>query len=81
MGDDSKIPYVERGSYKIQDDDFIPSPTKKQIVEDEEEAYFSLQSIQMEESLLEVTPSPAAPEVYEIPDVSLPHMDDPEEDI
>ena len=35
----------------------------------------------MEESLLEVNPSPAAPEVYEIPDISPPHMSDPEEDI
>ena len=26
MGDDSKIPYVERGSDKIQHGDFIPSP-------------------------------------------------------
>ena len=48
-----------------------------QIVEDEEEAYFSLQSIQMEESLLEVTPSPGTPEVYGISNISYPHMDDP----
>ena len=32
----------------------------------------------MEKSLLEVTPSPAAPELY---DISSPHMADPEEDI
>ena len=78
MGDDSKIPDVERGSNKIQLDDFMPSPIEKQIVEDEEEAYFSLQSIRMEESLLEVTPSPTALEVYEIYDISSPHMDDSE---
>ena len=42
MGDDSKIPAIERGSNKIQHDDFMPSPIGKQIVEDEEEAYFSL---------------------------------------
>ena len=47
----------------------MPSPTENQIAEDEEEAYFSLQSIRMEESLLEVTPSPAAPEVYAISDI------------
>ena len=41
MGDDSKIPNVERGSDKIQHDDFMPSPTENQIVEDEE-AYFFL---------------------------------------
>ena len=48
-------------------------PTEKQIVEDEEEADFPLQSIRIEESLLEVTP-PAAPEVYEISNISPPHM-------
>ena len=37
MGDESKIPNVERGSDKIQHDYFIPSPTTKQIIEDEEE--------------------------------------------
>ena len=35
----------------------------------------------MEESLHEVNPSLAAPEVYEISDISSPHMDDLEEDI
>ena len=39
---DSKIPNVERGLDKIQHDYFMPSPTEKQIVEDEEEAHFSL---------------------------------------
>ena len=38
MGYDSKIPYVERGLVKIHNDEFIPSPTTKKIVEDEEEA-------------------------------------------
>ena len=40
-----KILDVERCSDKIYHDEFMPSPTKKQIVEDEEEADFSLQSI------------------------------------
>ena len=79
MGDDSKIPDVERSSDKIQHDEFMPSPTEKQIVEDEEEAYFPLQSIRMEEILLGVNPSPATPEVYEIFDISYPHMADPKE--
>ena len=81
MGDDSKIPDVERGSDKIQKDEFMPSPIEKKIVEDEEEAEFSLQSIRIEESLLGVTPSPTAPKVYEILDISYYHMADPEEDI
>ena len=38
MGYDSKILVVERGSDKIHHDEFIPSPTTKQIIEDEEEA-------------------------------------------
>ena len=45
MGDVSKIPNVERGTDKIHHDDFMPSPTEKKILEDEEEAYFSLHSI------------------------------------
>ena len=81
MGDDSKIPDFERGCDKIQYDDFMPSPTEKQIVEDEEDAEFSLQSIQIEESILGVTPYLAAPEVYEISHISYPHMADPEEEI
>ena len=43
MGDESKILDVERGSYKIQHDDFMPSPIEKKIVEDEEEEIFFLQ--------------------------------------
>ena len=35
----------------------------------------------MEESLLEVNPSPATPELYDIIDISPPHMADPEEEI
>ena len=45
MGYHSKILDIERGSHKIQHYDFIPSPTEKQIVEDEEEAELSSQSI------------------------------------
>ena len=78
---ESKIQIVERGSHKIQHDEFIPSPIEKQMVEDEEEAEFSSQSIQIEESLLGVTASLAALEVYDISDISYPHMDDREEDI
>ena len=81
MGDYSKIPVVEKGSDKIQHADFknglyVPSPTSKKIVEDEEEAESSTQAIQIEESLLRVTPSPTTPEVYEICDISSSHMDD-----
>ena len=60
---------------------FSASTLSNEVVQDEEEAESSSQSIRLEESLLGVTPSPAAPEVYEISDISFPHMDDPEEDI
>ena len=86
MGDDSKIPYVEIGSDKIQHDEFnnvlnFPSSISKKFIQDEEEAQSSTQSIQIEESLLGVTPSPAALEVYEISDISSSHIADQEEDI
>ena len=38
MVDESKILDVESSLDKIQHDEFMPSPTEKQIVEDEEEA-------------------------------------------
>ena len=81
MGDDSKILDVERILDKIQHHEFMPSPTTKQIIEDEEEAEFFSQSIRIEESLLGVTPSPVAPEVYEIYVISYSHISDPEEEI
>ena len=76
MGDESKIPVVEIGSVKIHHNEFMPTPTTNQIVEDEEEAEFSTQSIRIEESLLGVTPSPATLEVYEIYDISYFHIAD-----
>ena len=41
MGHDLKIPYLDRGSDKIQHDNLMPSPTTKKTFEDEEEAEFS----------------------------------------
>ena len=58
---------------------FLASTLSDEVVQDEEEAGSSSQSIRIEESLLGVTPSPTAPEVYEISDISSPHMDDPKE--
>ena len=52
-----------------------------EVVQDEEEAKSSSQSIWIEESIPGVTLSPTASEVYEISDISYPHMDDLEEDI
>ena len=57
------------------------STLSDEVVQDEEEAKSSSQSIWIEESLLGVTPSPAALEVCEISDISSPHMADLEEDI
>ena len=50
------------------------STLSDQFVQDEEEAEASTQSIRIEDSLLAVNPSPDAPEVYEISDISSPHM-------
>ena len=47
-----------------------------EVVQDEEEAKSSTQSIQGEESFLVVTPSPDALEIYEIYDISYSNMDD-----
>ena len=59
----------------------LASTLSDEVVQDEEEVESSTQSIRTEESLLGVTPSPAAMEVYEISDISYPHMANPEEDI
>ena len=63
MGNESRIWVVERGSDKIHHYEFIPCPITKKIFEDKEEAKFSTQSIRIEESLVQVTPSPAALDV------------------
>ena len=47
-----------------------------EVVQDEEVAESSTQSIQIEESLLALTPSPDAPEVCEIYGISSSHMTD-----
>ena len=81
-----QILYVGKGSIKIQHDDFnnllnAPSSAANQVVKVEEEAESSTQTIQIEESLIGVTPSLVALEVYEISDISSSHILDPEEDI
>ena len=55
---------------------FSASALSNEFVQDEEEVESSSQSSQIEESLLGVTPSPAAPDVYEIFDISYSHMHD-----
>ena len=52
-----------------------------EVFQDEEEVESSTQSIQIEESLLAVTPSPDDLEVHEISDISSPHITKIEEDI
>ena len=54
----------------------LASTLYDEVVQDEEEEKSFTQSIRIEESLLVVTPSPDAPEVYEIYDISSPHMDE-----
>ena len=57
----------------------LASTLSDEFVQDEEEAEAFTQSIRLEDSLLALTPSPDAPEVYEISDISSPHMDEIEE--
>ena len=82
MGDEFQILAAGRGYIKIQHEEFknilyVPSPTTKQFVQDEEEAESSTQWVRIEESLLGVTPSHVALEVYEITDISYSHIADP----
>ena len=57
------------------------SKVSASTLSDEEEAESSSQSIRIEDNILGVTPSFVALEVYEIYDISYPHMADPEEEI
>ena len=50
-----------------------------EVVQDEDEVESSTHSIGIEESLHAVTPSPDAPEVHEISDISYPHISEIEE--
>ena len=65
----------------ISDPKISASTLSDEVVQDEEEAEASTQSIRIEDSLLAVTPSPDAPKVYEISYISSPHMDKIEEGI
>ena len=60
---------------------FSTSTLSGEVVQDEEEAESFSQTIWIEESLIGMTRSVAATEVYEISDISYPHMDDPKEEI
>ena len=55
---------------------FSASTLSDEVVQDEDEAESSTQSIRIEDSLHVVTPSPNPPEVYEISDISSPNMDE-----
>ena len=54
------------------------STLSDEFVQAEEQVESSTQSIRIEESILGVTPSHVAPEVYEIYEISYSHMADPE---
>ena len=55
------------------------STLSDEVVQDEDEAESSTHSIRIEESHHEVTPSPDAPEVHEISDISSSHIAETEE--
>ena len=58
----------------ILDKKISASTLSNEFVQDEEEAEASTQLIRIEDSLHAVTPSPDAPEVHEIFDISYPHI-------
>ena len=58
----------------ILDPKISASTLSDEVVQDEEEAEASTQSIQIEDNLHVVTPSPDAPEFQEISDISSPHI-------
>ena len=60
----------------ILDPKISASTLSNEVVQNEEEAESSTQSIQIEDSLLAMTPSLDAPEVHEISDISYPRMDE-----
>ena len=72
---------LERTSSTISilDPKILASTLSDEVVQDEEEAEASTQSIWIEDSLHAVTPSPDAPEVHEISDISSSHIVETEE--
>ena len=65
----------------ILDPKILASTLSDEVVQDEEEAETSTQSIRIEDSLHAVTPSPDASEVHDISDISYSHISETEEDI
>ena len=57
----------------ILDPKISASTLSDEVVQDKEEAEASTQSIRIEDSLYAVTPSPDAPKVHEIFDISYSH--------
>ena len=60
---------------------YSASTLSDEVVQDEDEPESSTHSIRIEESLHALTPSPDAPEVYEISNISSPYIYETEEDI
>ena len=70
-----------RCTWSILEPKILASTLSNEVVQDEEEAETSTQSIRIEDSLHAVNPSPDAPEVHEIFDISSSHIAETEEDI
>ena len=66
---------------RILDPKISASTLSDEVVQDKEEAEASTLSIRIEESLHAVTPSPDAPKVHEISDISYSHISETKEDI
>ena len=72
---------IRLGLHSLGLDPKISASTLSDEVVQDEEAEASTQPIRIEDNLHAVTPSPDAPEVYDISDISSPHMAEIEEDI
>ena len=61
-------------TWSILDPKILASTLSDEVVQYEEEVEASTQSIRIEDSLYAVTPSPDAPKVHEICDISSSHI-------
>ena len=77
LGIDSR--WSTSSTISILDPKISSSTLSDEVVQDKEEVEASTQSIRIEDSLHAVTPSPDAPEVHEISDISSPPIAETEQ--
>ena len=65
---------ITASTIRVLHSKYSSSTLSDEVVQDEDKAESSTHSIRIEESLHAVTPSPDAPEVHEISDISSPNI-------